>query len=446
MQRPIWFYMGSINYYDTMLNRAPRLILYVVFLCLLGRHGFAQNLTKSPYSIIGVGEPHYYGSAYLSSMGQVSQGVRRSSEINVMNPASFSNLKYTIIDAAAYYSQGTLTTNTASSEISNYSFSYFMIGVPLSEKRKAGMVFGLSPYSNIGYNVSNTKNYGSYTGTTHVSGSGGLSRFHLGAGAQVIKNVSFGFNANYLFGQTDLTQRLIIPPNYYMLNTIETRTRNIGDWQFQMGLQYHKDFVRGKNKDNYTFVAGTSYTLASKLNAYEDHMVGSMRTGSETEVRDTILNVRENKGSVDLPMSFSGGISLEKKDNWTVNADVNYTQWSAYRSFGYSDSLKNSLGINIGASFIPNASDYKSFFKRIEYRVGARYDNGNLMLKNTDISNYGISAGFGLPLGKSKSRLNIAGEYYVKGTTENNLLKEEYFRIVLGINFSDRWFQRYKYE
>src|SRR6478609_1416896 len=74
LQRPIWFYMGSINYYDTMLNRAPRLILYVVFLCLLGRHGFAQNLTKSPYSIIGVGESHYYGSAYLSAMGQVSQG------------------------------------------------------------------------------------------------------------------------------------------------------------------------------------------------------------------------------------------------------------------------------------------------------------------------------------------------------------------------------------
>jgi long-subunit fatty acid transport protein len=429
-----------------MLTKAPRLILYVVILCLLGREGFAQNLTKSPYSIIGVGEPHYYGSVYQSAMGQVAQGVRRASEINVMNPASFSNIKYTIIDAAAHYAQGTLTTSKGTSEIDNYSFSYFMIGVPLSVKRKAGMVFGLSPYSNIGYNVANTKDYGTYTGTTLVSGSGGLSRFHIGAGAQVIKNVSFGFNANYLFGQTDLTQRFIIPANYYMLNTLETRTRNIGDWQLQLGLQYHKDFVRGKNKDNYTFVAGASYTLASKLNAYEDHMVGSMKTGEVLFVRDTTEFEMSNKGTVDLPFAFSGGASLEKKDHWTINADVNFTEWSAYRSFGYSDSLKNSLGVSIGGSFIPNASDYKSFLKRVEYRAGVRYDNGNLMLKNTNIANYGFSAGFGLPLGKSKSRLNIAAEYYVKGTTKNSLLKEEYFRIVFGVNFSDKWFQRYKYE
>jgi long-subunit fatty acid transport protein len=378
--------------------------------------------------------------------GQVAQGIRRNAEINVMNPASFSGLKYTVIDAAAYYSQGTLSTSSASSQIDNYSFSYFMFGVPLSAKRKSGMVFGLSPYSTIGYNISNTKTYDGYTGTTYVAGSGGLTRFHLGAGAQLIKDLSAGLNVNYIFGQTTLDQRLIIPANYYLLNTVNTRTRNIGDFQVQLGLQYHHNFVRGKAKDNYTFVAGGSYTLGSKLKAYEERMIGSMKTGETSFVRDTIEYVESNKGTIDLPFSFSGGASLESKDHWTIAADVNYINWSSYRAFGYSDSLKNTIGISLGGSFTPNASDYKSFFKRIEYRAGARYDNGNVKIRNTNITNYGMSAGFGLPLGKSKSKLNIAFEYYVKGTTKNNLLKEEYYKIVFGVNFSDKWFQRSKYE
>jgi long-subunit fatty acid transport protein len=427
-----------------MQHKALRLFLYTILSCLLSLGVTAQNLTKSPYSIIGVGEQHYYGSVYQSGMGQLAQGIRRQNEINVMNPASFSSLKYTVIDAAAYYANGTLSTEKRSTSVDNYSFSYFMFGVPLSAKLKAGMVFGLSPYSNIGYNILNTKQYDGYTGTTYVSGSGGLTRFHIGAGAQIVKNFSMGFNMNYLFGQTRVDQRLIIPANYYMLNTVDMRTRNIGDVQFQLGAQYHKDFER--KDDKYTFVAGASYTLASKLNGYEDHIVGSMATGEILFLSDTLESKTDFKGTVDLPMMLNGGVSLEKKDNWMIGMDVNFANWSTYRSFGYTDSLKNSLGISVGGSFTPNASDYKNYFKRIEYRAGARYDNGNISIRGTNIANYGVSAGLGMPLGKSKSKLNIALEYYVKGTTQNNLIKEEYFRIVFGINFSDRWFQRYKYD
>jgi hypothetical protein len=34
----------------------------------------------------------------------------------------------------------------------------------------------------------------------------------------------------------------------------------------------------------------------------------------------------------------------------------------------------------------------------------------------------------------------------VRGTTQNNLLREEYFRITLGVNMADKWFNRYKYD
>lgn len=429
-----------------MQHKALRLFIYIQLIVLSGFQAEAQNLTKSPYSILGVGEMQFPGTALQSSMGQVGQGMRRPADINVLNPASYSGLKYTVIEGGVTYGLGTLSKGGASSSIDNLSFSYFNIALPISLRHKIGVAFGLSPFSNIGYNVSTSSSTPGSESITQMTGTGGLSRFYFGGGVQVIKNVSVGFNASYIFGQINKDQKLIFPETYNKYNIDETRRRIVGDMQFQGGIQYHRDFERGIAKEKYTFVAGAAYTLGAKLSAREEYFIRSMGVGQTGGIRDTIDFKEGNKGNIQLPYSMSTGISLEKKDNWMVAVDVNYTNWSAYRSFGRTDSLKNSLGIAVGASFIPNSIDYKNYFKRVEYRAGARYDNGNLELSGKNIGTYGVSVGLGLPLGKTKSRLNISSEYYVRGTSQNNLIKEEYIRFIVGINFSDKWFQRYKYD
>jgi hypothetical protein len=435
-----------------MQHKALRLFLYLSLIVFAGFQTKAQNLTKSPYSIIGAGEMQFLGTALQSSMGQTAQGMRRQADVNVLNPASYSGLKYTVIDAGISYSQGTLSLGNSASNIENLSFTYFNIALPLSLKRKIGMAFGLSPYTNIGYNVSTQNTYPFYEATTQMTGTGGLSRFYFGGGAQLFKfdsarsGISAGFNAAYVFGRMNTEQTLLIPESYNQYNVAETRSRIVGDMQFQGGLQYYKDFEKGARRDKYTFVAGVSYTLATQMATKEEYFARTLGVGQATGIRDTITYQNNKKGTIDFPFLFSTGISLEKKDNWTISMDVNYSDWSSYRSFGKSDSLKNSLGVSVGGSFIPNSSDYKNYFKRIEYRAGARYDNGSLKLSGQNIATYGVSAGLGLPLGKSKSRMNISGEYFVRGASSDKVIKEEYFRIILGINFSDRWFQRTKYE
>jgi len=403
-----------------------------------------QNLTKSPYSIIGIGDLQFLGTAQQSGMGQVGLGGRKSAEINMLNPASFSGLKYTVIEGALTYGVGTLNKGNQSSKVDNSSFSYFMFGVPLHAKLGWGMVFGISPYSNIGYNVSSTKTYPDFVGTTQFVGSGGLSRFHFGTGIKIIKNLSVGINASYLFGQTTTEQKLIIPPIYNKLNIAETRDRTVGGTQLQTGIQYHTDFLWGKEK--YVFVAGATYTLGADIDAKEKYFVRSLGVGQTLGVLDTIAYNNKNVGVITLPASYAAGISLEKKEKWMIAVDVNLANWENYRSFGSTDSLRNSVGFAIGGSYVPNASDYKHYFNRIEYRIGGRYDNGTLIIANKSIATYAVSAGMGFPLGKSKTRLNISGEYIVRGTLENDLIQEQYFRFILGINFSDKWFQRYKYD
>lgn len=425
-----------------MFKHAIRLILVLA----VSQNVLAQNLTRSPYSIIGIGDMHFLGTAHQSAMGQVGLSMRKQAEINMLNPASYSALKFTIIEGGLLYSQGTLNTNTASSEFNNSSFSYFAFGVPLHAKIGWGLVFGLSPYSNIGYNVSSTRTYPDFVGTTQVEGTGGLSRFHVGSGIKVLPNVSVGVNMSYIFGQNTIEQKLIIPVQYNKFNIAETRSRSVNDVQWQAGVQYHKDLELGSKKDKYAIAAGATYTLATNLNGSEEYFIRSMGLGQTTGIRDSIAYENNVSGSIRLPQSVGLGVSFEKKEQWWVGVDANYTQWSSFRRFGAIDSLKNTIGVNVGASFIPNSTDYKNYFKRIEYRLGARADNGNLAIFGNNIATYAVSAGFGFPIGKSKTRINLSGEYITRGTTQDGLIREDYFRIVFGINFSDKWFQRYKYD
>jgi hypothetical protein len=161
---------------------------------------------------------------------------------------------------------------------------------------------------------------------------------------------------------------------------------------------------------------------------------------------DTIVHETDKAGNINMPLVVRAGMTLEKRDFWTIGADVTFSKWEDFRMFGSTDSLKNSLSVSLGGSIIPKYNDYKNYLKRVEYRAGLRYDNGSLSVYGKNIQLYGASVGLGLPLGKSKSKVNMSFEYYVKGTKESNLLKEEYFRFVIGVTVSDKWFQRYKYD
>ena len=53
----------------------------------------------------------------------------------------------------------------------------------------------------------------------------------------------------------------------------------------------------------------------------------------------------------------------------------------------------------------------------------------------TEIKDFGISFGLGLPL-RSLSNLNLGVEYGRKGSTINNLIQENYFNFKLSLSLS----------
>jgi hypothetical protein len=59
-----------------------------------------------------------------------------------------------------------------------------------------------------------------------------------------------------------------------------------------------------------------------------------------------------------------------------------------------------------------------------------------------------VTAGVGLPvgIGQASSMVNVAVQYGQMGSLSNNLVKENYWRINFGFTFSDRWFQKFRYD
>ena len=169
--------------------------------------------------------------------------------------------------------------------------------------------------------------------------------------------------------------------------------------------------------------------------------------------KDTILNSQDRGGKITLPLEMGIGFSIRKGEKLTVLLDAATTNWSGFKYFETpNNEFKNSYRVSTGLNYVPNKLAYGSsnYIKRIQYRLGASYTNGYLDLKNTMISNYFVSAGLGLPVGIGRfddiAIVNISAQYGKMGTVTNNLLQEEYVRLVLGFTFNKRWFIKYKYD
>ena len=63
---------------------------------------FAQEGTSSPYSYFGIGDVRYKGTAEMRAMAGI--GVEQDSiHLNLDNPASFANLKLTVLSVGGTY-------------------------------------------------------------------------------------------------------------------------------------------------------------------------------------------------------------------------------------------------------------------------------------------------------------------------------------------------------
>lgn len=404
---------------------------------------YGQNRSSSPYSIYGIGLINNTFNAKSGAMGGLAFALREDALINFANPASYtalSPLSFTF-SAGVLASKGSLSSVNGTDKVSYASINYLAFGFQLVKGWNTSL--GLIPLSNVEYNFASIVEY-PIVGDVFFSnkGTGGVNEIYWGNAFKIGEHFSVGVNTGFIFGTINKEQKLIFTDTTTYLHASILNTIQVNDFQLSYGVQYQNELKNGLQ-----LTLGAVYTRKTNIKAKKDYIV---RSFSQTAVgvdyiQDVITNDSAVEGQLVFPQTFGAGFMLEKKDKWKAGLDFEVENWSDYRGFGSVDSLNNSFRVSIGGEYIPNKNDVYSYFKRVAYQFGLKYEKSNLTLRNSPINEYGISFGVSLPMKRSKSTFNIAFELGQRGTTVNNLIKEKYFRFRLGISLHQIWFVQRKY-
>ena len=104
-------------------------------------------------------------------------------------------------------------------------------------------------------------------------------------------------------------------------------------------------------------------------------------------------------------------------------------------------SYQDSYRYSVGGWILPNFNDFRSYFSRVIYRYGAYYETGNLKINGSSINKFAVTAGVTLPFQKSQiNRMNsidLGVELGKRGTLDNNLIRQNFINLKVGINFAD---------
>jgi hypothetical protein len=438
---------------------------------------FSQD--NSPYTRYGLGDLVPSTNVNSRGMGGISAGYNDFLTINFNNPASYGSfqtfreqtskkMQYgrAILDVGINLENRALRepNNIGKFNASNFLFSHVQVGVPL--RPNWGLSFGLRPITRVSYKVISRErlvdpNTGQAidTAQTMNTGDGGAYLASIGTGWRIklstYSNISFGVNGGYLFGKKDISSRRTIFNDSLEYNSgnFETKT-SYGNLYANAGLQ----FFNKVGKDLY-LTLGAYGNWKQNLNARQDIIRETyFFDESQGNVRLDSVSVKTDvKGKITYPSNYTAGFVLEKevnltdnKSGWLVGVDFSQNKWSEYRFYGQADpTVQDKWELRVGGQLRP--APKTNYFSNVAYRAGF-FIGEDYIIVQKKLPLLGFSLGAGLPI-RNYNRLSPGqativnlGLEFIKRGNNDNLLKENLFRVSVGFSFSDFWFVRRKYE
>lgn len=414
-----------------------RQTLLVLLLTILSGAAVAQNNTNSPYTRYGYGQLADQGSGNSKAMGGIAYGLRDRYQTNFANPAS-----YTAVDSLTFMFDGGISmqnTNFSNGAVKknakNSSFDYITMQFRLS--KWGAMSIGLLPYSNVGYSMYESGE--TEDGTPYVntfSGEGGLHQLYLGAGFKILKNLSIGANISYLWGDMSRSRYQSFSSNSDIMPLTTIYGTEVTSYKLDFGAQYTQQFGK-KHSATVGVVFSPGHDLGN--DSYVQQQLGNSTTGYSTSQRDTTM-------TMGIPMTLGAGVTYVYDDRLTVGVDVMFQKWNSVTFMNEPDAFCNRAKIALGAEYIPNLMG-RSYLAHIKYRLGAYYSQPYYKIDGVRAANeYGVTAGFGLPLPRSRSVLSISAQYVRTQGKEAQFLNENTLRLCIGVTFNERWFWKRKVE
>ena len=425
-------------------------ILASFVLATMTTSAFAQSNTNSPYSQFGLGDLTDQSVGFNKGMNGVGLAMRCGNEVNTTNPASYSAIDSLTMLFDAGLSGQITNYKENGSKLSGKSGGFDYVVGQFRAFKGVGVTFGMLPYSNIGYNYSQTEYLGDADLTkmaTTFTGDGGLHQLFIGTGIRLFKTLSVGANLSYMWG--DYTRSITSSSSASNVSTMQMLyTADISSYKLDLGMQFE---VPLSKTDNITLAA--TWTPGHSLKA--DAACSVISSNSTISKADTASYTLGN--ALSIPTSYGFGLAYNHDQQFRVGADFVMQKWGSvdYPSFDSqaktytlkSGLLKDSYRCSLGAEWTPRPMG-RHFFQRVHYRAGVGmatpyyYINGKEGPKELS-----ASIGFGIPILNNingRSFLNISGQ--VVKRSADNMIKETMFRLNIGLTFNERWFAKWKVE
>ena len=403
------------------------------------------STTLSPYSQFGMGVLSDQSLGFNRGMGGVAYGLRSGKFINMKNPASYSAVDSLtmlfdlgVAGQISNFKEGNKSRNTKTGNF-DYAVASFRL-LP-----HVGVAAGVVPFSNIGYSYYSQQNIGSSITVSQENhdGDGGFSQAFVGAGWELAKGFSVGFNISYFWGKYTKSIEIVSSDTY--VNTVLRKySGNASSYKLDIGAQWQ----RMVSKDDLLTV-GMTASIGHRLKG--DAELTTTNTNSMTSTVTSSLHTVEDAFSI--PTTIGIGASVLHKNSLTAAFDYTYQHWSNidYPAFNKSTYelvggyFKNRHQVAAGVDWLPNPVGRK-FLELVHYRMGVSYATPYYKIGSSNgPSELAVSAGFGIPLynaWNNRSTLNITAQW-VRFAAPNSI-KENTFRVTLGLTFNERWFAKWK--
>ncbi len=394
----------------------------------------AQEGTSSPYSFYGIGLTKFKGTVENQSMG----GLRLFSDsihLNLRNPAGYGRLKLTTYTVGGSHQSTQIKTDQASESSRTTSLDYLAIGIPTG---KLNFGFGLIPYNSVGYKILNVNE----ETANRFTGRGGMNKVYLSTGYAVTDNLSLGVTVNYNFG--NIQKNFTAFQNGVQFGTRQIDRTDLSGFNLNFGLDYQRAL-----SENLNFYTAATYSPKMDITAKKIQNTATIllaANGGELVADENDITFPDS--DLSLPAQLTLGAGLGATNKWFLGAEYTNIQVEDFNFVTPNQdvSYQNASQYRLGGFYIPQYNSLTSYFNRIVYRAGIRFEETGLHINNEAINEFGISFGVGLPAGNNFSNLNLGIEYGQRGTTNSGLVNENFLKLSISLSLNDKWFVQRKFD
>lgn len=385
--------------------------------------GFSQNSSGFTTGALNNWVKSNTTSPFVLGRANTGIGEQFKNKINYLNTASWANSNLTLFDINIMSSRSSIDLNDVTASLSGTQLgSLAWVTSALDSTLAFGITFS-SLYENSSKSsilISQETDSGTFEiGDKLFENVGNVNQIKIGSSYQVSKKYSFGLDLLYYQGnlKIDERQQFISSSAFTTSQKLdEMLTTYIG---FSAGLSFSANLFDDR------LHLGTTYSPEKTLATSAKRV---FKSGASTS-----LNT-ENDIPADafiVPARFGVGAHLE------TNFGHLFTD---FRYEGGTDRSKSSKYVSVGFQTNPSKQLFESFLKRSTYTLGTYYYTENFDYNNSDVINYGASAGMSIPFNFNTKELSLGLSYGKRGDNSKNGLSESVFKFSIGLSIGEFWY------